>query len=57
MSLDENRELGAAYAIQKIGAGIIVDAVNRIDDRKAYTITLINNSGINLPRLSPKADL
>lgn len=45
LSLEENRALGAAYAMQKIGAGIIVDATNRIEEEHAYTITLINDSG------------
>lgn len=31
MSLDEDRALGAAYVMQKIGAGTIVDAINKID--------------------------
>ena len=45
LSLEENRALGAAYAMQKIGAGIIVDTANRIEEDHAYTITLINDSG------------
>lgn len=42
---DEDRALGAAYAMQKIGAGVIVEAKKRIDDEHAYTITLVNDSG------------
>ena len=45
MSLDEDRALGAAYVMQKIGAGTIVDATNKIDGEHAYTITLISDSG------------
>ena len=45
LSLEENRALGAAYAMQKIGAGIIVDTANRIEEDHAYTITLISDSG------------
>ena len=45
MSLDENRALGNAYVMQKIGAGTIVDAKNKTDGEHAYTITLISDSG------------
>ena len=45
MSLNEDRALGAAYVMQKIGAGTIVDATNKIDGEHAYTITLISDSG------------
>ena len=45
MSLDENRALGTAYVMQKIGAGTIVDAKNKTDGEHAYTITLISDSG------------
>ena len=45
MSLDENRALGAAYVMQKIGAGTIVDATNKTYGEHAYTITLISDSG------------
>ena len=45
MSLDENRALGAAYVMKKIGAGTIVDATNKMDGDRTYTITLISDSG------------
>ena len=45
MFLDENRALGAAYVMKKIGAGTIVDATNKMDGDRTYTITLISDSG------------